>query len=192
MQFHDTKALVGQYKSHVLPTLEFCTPAVYHCTDTVLDQVDRVQQRFLREAGLTEKEALLHFNLAPLQARRDMAMLGLIHKTVLGQGPPQFQQWFFSDLAEKHDFNTRLQGNRHTKQLHNYLVGKYTELLRRSALGLVKVYNALPQEAADSTTVKNFQKWLQDHLKTLAAADVPDWENFFNTRRKSWRQTRAR
>ena len=72
LQFHDTKALVGQYKSHVLPTLEFCTPAVYHCTDTVLDQVDRVQKRFLREAELTEKEALLHFNLAPLATRRDV------------------------------------------------------------------------------------------------------------------------
>ena len=88
MQFHDQPALVKQYKGQVLPTLEFGTPAVYHCTDSVLEQVDRVQRRFLRETGLTEEEALLKYHLAPLQTRRDIAMLGLIHRTVLGLGPP--------------------------------------------------------------------------------------------------------
>ena len=46
-------------------------------------------------------DAALHeFNLAPLESRRDMAMLGLIHRTLLGQGPPQFQQWFQVDTQE--------------------------------------------------------------------------------------------
>ena len=103
-QFHSAPAMMKQYKSHVLPTLEFCIPAVYHCTATVLDQVDRVQRRFLREVGLTEEQALHHHNLAPLQTRRDMAMLGLIHRTVLNEGPPQFQQWFFPDTRPNKAF----------------------------------------------------------------------------------------
>ena len=189
LPFHDTPAVVRQYKSQVLPTLEFCTPAVYHCTDTVLEQVDRVQRRFLREAGLTEAEALVNFNLAPLQTRRDIAMLGLLHRTVLGRGPPQFQQWFFPGTQQKHGYGTRLQENRHTKQLHNYLEGKYTELLRRSALGLTRVYNQLPQNAVDKPSVQAFQQWLQNHVKDQACAGQEDWANSLNVRRRSWKQT---
>ena len=39
----------------------------------------RLQTRFLRECGLSDEDALLHFNLAPLEAR----MLGLMHRSVL-------------------------------------------------------------------------------------------------------------
>ena len=187
--FHDTAALVRQCKSHVLPTLEFCTPAVYHCTDSTLQQVDRVQKRFLREAGLTESEALLRYHLAPLQTRRDIAMLGLIHRTVLGLGPPQFRRWFFAATPQTHTYGTGLQNKLHTKPLHNYLEGRYTELLRRSPLGLVRAYNALPQEAADKPTVRGFQRWLQDHVKTQARAGSEDWPNCLNVRRRSWKQT---
>ena len=190
--FHDTAALVGQYKSHVLPTLEFCTPAVYHGTDSVLEQVDRVQKRFLREAGLTEAEALLRYNLAPLQTRRDVAMLGLVHRTVLGLGPPQFQLWFFPTACEGHQYNTRLQRRSHNRQLHNHLQGRYTELLRRSPLGLARVYNSLPQEAVDQTSVHAFQKWLQDRVKAEASAGRDNWANLWNLRRRSWKQERLR
>ena len=38
--------------------------------------VEGCQRRFLRECGLSDEEALLHFNLAPLETRRDTAMLG--------------------------------------------------------------------------------------------------------------------
>eukprot|EP00969_Alexandrium_andersonii_P029728 1298020-Alexandrium_andersonii.AAC.1 len=33
--------------------------------------------------------ALFRFRLAPLATRRDIALLGLVHRTVLGQGPPR-------------------------------------------------------------------------------------------------------
>ena len=81
-RFFNTKDLVAQYKTQVLPTLEFSTPVVCHCTVTALEDLDRVQRRFLREVGLSPEEALLEYNLAPLQTRRDIAMLGLIHRTV--------------------------------------------------------------------------------------------------------------
>ena len=47
-------------------------------------------KRFLREVGLTAEEVFLKWRLAPLQTRRDVAGLGLIHRTVLGQGPIHF------------------------------------------------------------------------------------------------------
>ena len=75
--------------------LEFPTPAVYHACNTHPGKLDKVQSRFLSEVGLTAEDAFLKFNLAPLQTRRDIAGLGIVHRTVLGLGPPQFRKWFF-------------------------------------------------------------------------------------------------
>ena len=44
------------------------------------------QEKLVAAAGLTELEALHECKLAPLAARRDMALLGLMHRTVLGKG----------------------------------------------------------------------------------------------------------
>ena len=49
---------------------------------------------FLRDIGIDEITALVTFHLAPLATRRDIAMLGLIHRTILGKGPSQFNAFF--------------------------------------------------------------------------------------------------
>merc|ERR1712078_192613 len=134
-RYFDRDALVCLYKAQVLPTLEFPTPAVYHCTATTLDELDRVQKRFLRAVDLTAEEALVRYNLAPLQTRRDLAMLSLLHRTVLGEGPEHFKKWFFPETRLAHSYSTRHKENKHSKQLWNYLDGTHSELLRRSAFG---------------------------------------------------------
>ena len=78
-RFHGVSQLVQVYKSKVLSFVEYRTPAVYHAAKTTLAGIDAMQRRFLRECGLSDEDALLHFNLAPLETRRDIAMLGLIH-----------------------------------------------------------------------------------------------------------------
>ena len=40
--------------------------------------MNRVQKRFLQSIGVTELEALANYKLAPLSARRDVAMRGLL------------------------------------------------------------------------------------------------------------------
>ena len=80
------------YKAHLLSFLEYQTPAIYHCRRDFLENLDRAQEKFLGKAGVTEAEALINFNLALLAARRDMAMLGLLHRTVVGKGPPHFKE----------------------------------------------------------------------------------------------------
>ena len=186
-RFLNTLALVGMYKSEVLPTVEFPTPAVYHCEATTLDELDRVQRRFLRAVNLTAEQALEQYKLAPLQARRDMAMLGLVHRTVLGSGPEHFRKWFFTAEGPKHNHATRCQTNKHSKQLHDYVDGSHTELLRRSALGLTRVYNQLKQATVDAKTVRVFQRKLQERLKTLAREQAPHWEATFNCRKERQR-----
>eukprot|EP00969_Alexandrium_andersonii_P269227 11899382-Alexandrium_andersonii.AAC.1 len=43
---------------------------------------------------MSDEEALLRFGLAPLAVRRDIALLGMIHRTILGKGPSQFAAFF--------------------------------------------------------------------------------------------------
>ena len=116
---------------------------------------------------MTRETALQDFKLAPLETRRDIAMLGLVHRTVLGGGPPHFGAWFYTE-ARTAVYNTRQQARAHGQQLHDYVDGSHTELLRRSALGLPRVYNKLPESVVNSKTVKSFQKSLQERvLKAL-------------------------
>ena len=180
-RYYDTAALLRLFKSHVLPFLESATPAVYHASRSVLAPVDNVLDSFLRRLHVTSAEALLRYNLAPLCSRRDMAMLGLLHRTVLGRGPPHFRQWFVRRETPVHTANTRLARRRHDKQLHDPLTGSHSTFLARSAFGLVKVYNSLPQQVVDAPSVKLFQRALQDKLKELAAGDAPNWECFYST-----------
>ncbi len=83
-RFYTDSDLVVLYKSHLLSYLEYRTPAIYHSTRAVLCRLDAVQTRFLKDIGVDEVTALLGFHLAPLSALRDMALLVLIHRTVLG------------------------------------------------------------------------------------------------------------
>ena len=141
-RFHTDRELVNLYKARVLSYLEYRTPAVYHATCTVLGPLDRLQDSFLRKAGVTTLEGLMVFNLAPLAARRDMAMLGLIHRTVLGKGPEQFRNFFFP-ASQRSTSRTRLAERRseHGSQLTDWRRRTHLNVVRRSALGLVAVYN---------------------------------------------------
>ena len=171
--------MVQQYKTHILPYLEFATPAVYHATATTLAKMDKLQITFLKELGLTPLEALKKYTLAPLCTRRDIALLGAVHRTVLGQGPPQFRRWFFQVAAERHSYCTRAQEKRvkHGRQLHDYLDEDQTALLRRSPLGLPRVYNSLAPETVSRKSVKTFQTALRKTVLREALAGNPEWEN---------------
>jgi hypothetical protein len=72
------------YKSHIMSRVEAVTAAVYHAAPVHLNLFDSLQARLLSHMGLSESTAFLDFNLAPLVVRRDIAMLGVIHKCVLG------------------------------------------------------------------------------------------------------------
>ena len=106
-------------------------------------------------------------------------MLGVVHRAVLGEGPPQFRKWFFS-AAARHTFPTRLQERAHGRQLYDYLDGSHTALLRRSALGLPRVYNKLPAEVVARGSVKNFQKELQRLVREAAGRGEENWQTFLS------------
>ena len=107
----------------------------------------------------------------------------MIHRTVLGAGPPQFQKWFYLDMSTP-AYRTRLQVAKHNKQLYDWLGAGQTELLRRSLLGQVRVYNKLEQEVVNHKTTKAFQKALQNVLKYKAREEDDSWSKTFSER---WR-----
>ena len=93
-RYYETDEIIGTYKAKLLSYLEYRTPTIYHADASKLEKIDGIQKRLMNEVGLTEVDALLEYHLAPLATRRDIAMLGVIHRSVLGLGPVQFQHYF--------------------------------------------------------------------------------------------------
>ena len=175
------------YKSRLLGYVEYRTPVLYHATSTTLSTLDAIQPRLLRAVGCTELEALMVFNLAPLATRRDIAMLGVVHRTVLGKGLAHFSKFFKRAQQTQRRHLTRNTTRRHCKQLEDPRVGRYSELVRRSALGLVAVYNLLPEEVVLETIVKGFQTQLQGLVKKRAEAGCENWGDTLSPRVPLWR-----
>ena len=152
----------------MLSYLEYRTPAIYHATRAILCWLDAVQTTFLTDIDVDEVTALTVFRLAPLCARRDMALLGIIHRTVLGKGPDQFREFF-----KLEDQSMALQDPRRTSK---------SPLMKRSILGLIAIYNLLPARIRAAESVPIFQKGLQDFIITFAAAGFPQWSEVLSPR----------
>ena len=125
---------------------------------------------------MPENEALLVFNLAPLAARRDIAMLGVVHRAVLGCGPVQLRGFF-----ERSDPPYRLGGRSwHGRHIRDSFSQLDREYVNRSLLGYIWVYNLLPEEIVRAATVKDFQSSCQRLLKERIME--ADWKQTFSCR----------
>ena len=140
-----------------------------------------MQRRFLADIGLDTLTACLDFRLAPLSTRRDMAMFGVIHRTILGHGPVHFRKFFFLEAC----VNRRsARFARHPLQIHEHRDRRRLEIVKRSGLGLCSVYNLLPRECVDTFTVKSFQASLQGFLRYQAQRGMENWHQLFSPRHK--------
>ena len=97
--FRDSE-LVGLFKAHILSFVEYRTAGIYHAASSTLASLDKVLSSFLRKVNVSDKDALFVFKLAPLNSRRDMSMLGVIHKVLLGEGPPQLRSFIRLDSRD--------------------------------------------------------------------------------------------
>ena len=94
--------------------------------------------------------------MALLVTRRDIAMLGLVHRAAFRKGPPQFWE-FFPKAPDTTRVRVRFSHRRHTEQLVETRSGKFLELVRRSALGLVAVYKLFPGDVVATDSVKELE-----------------------------------
>ena len=131
-------------------------------------ELDAVQSGFLKDIGIDEVTALVNFHLAPLSTRRDIAMLGLIHRTTMGNGPPQFQDFFRKTSDGRSLVDPRREST--------------SPLIKRSALGLVAVYNMLPPRLLAVRSVSTFQKRLQEYVIMFAQSGYPKWQEVLSPR----------
>jgi exonuclease III len=167
--YHDGD-LMMLYKQQILSLVEHRTPAIHHAMSAVLQPLDNVQIRFLKALDISEVDALVEYNLAPLACRRDMAILGMLHRAVIGAGPPHFRKLFgvrtgHVKLPDKEEYTS-------------------VPLLRRSAFGYISIYNGLPVSWRRLKTVKEFQGLLQKKLTQRAVAEVvtETWKKSFSPR----------
>ncbi len=179
-RFHSVREMIDLYKAQILSFIEYRTPGIYHACDSHLRVLDQLQSKFLQDLGICEEDALLNFNLAPLASRRDIAMLGLIQRTLLGRGPPHFKRFFFLEPFP-HRVRTRSASRCHSHRIHEYREGRFLEIVKRSALGLASVYNLLPEEVVSADNVPFFQGQLQDMLRDVASRDHR-WAHLFSPR----------
>jgi hypothetical protein len=170
-RYYSDAELVLLYKAQVLSYMEYRTSAVYHGTREVLARLDAVQTKFLLDAGIDEITSLMVFNLAPLRMRRDIAMLGMLHRAALGEGPPQLKQLF-----RRRRGRLMLEDPYGAETVH--------PLVKRSAWGLVPVYNKLGSGAHSIKSVKLFQQYLQERVKVLIQRDFVgnDWACSYSPR----------
>ena len=179
-RFYTHGELLGLWKSHILSFIEYRTPAWYHACETALRPLDNCLSSFLRKVGIDDLSALTKFNLAPLRARRDIAMLAVIHRAVLRLGPPVFQQFV---VRSSEDLRRTARVRRHSRQLLEYRdSGRKLNVMRRSFLGLISVYNLLPEHVVSTACVCDFQAELQDMLKVIAVTGHPQWQYLFSPR----------
>ena len=177
---YSTQDLVGQFKTHIWGILEIHNGAIFHASDYLLAKIDAVQRHFLNEIDITEKDAYMQHNFAPPQLRRNIGMLGLLHKRVLGEAHPIFQELFpFHD-----DVFGSLRPGEHDKQLYGHLfeVNFQLQLHLRSIFAMVYVYNRLPQYVVNKTSVTEFQKELSIIARHRCQNDIDGWEQTFSCR----------
>ena len=158
-----------QYKQQILSYVEYRSAAIYHATSTVLAKIDRLQDKFLRELGMTREAALMDFNLAPLSMRRDIALLGLLHRAAIGEGPMQLRAYFRRRLGS-------------LKLIDALESQRASPLMRRSIWGLVRVYNRLGN-ALTCSEVKGLQWMLQERTKAVVAKNLTaEWSTLYSPR----------
>ena len=108
-RFYSMGQMVQQYKSHVLCILEGTTGAIFHASRSHLAKLDDVQEKFCKFLGLSACDAFLKFNLAPLATRRNIAMLGLLHRIQNYKTHVDFRALFPSGVAHHSSRSTNFE-----------------------------------------------------------------------------------
>ena len=170
---YSTESLIQQFKSHIWGLMEAHTGGIFHAATSILIQFDNSQKHFLEELGESEASAFLKFNFAPPTLRRNIAILGMIHKKVLGKCHPSFDGL----LPPK----STVEEGRHSKQIYAHWseVTENRVLFNRSIFGMVDIYNNLPQSYVELGTVSAFQSKLTSIAKSRCEHLDADWRSSF-------------
>ena len=170
-------AMVRLFKSQILSFVEGATPAIYHACPSTLRPLDDLFQSFLDHIEISPEIAILEYRLAPMCMRRDIAMLGLLHKVSLGIAPKPLMALLGQQPQNLYAQRFVVRPERlHSRQLHDPVEVSHPAIIRRSVFGLIKVYNNLPEDVVAATSCKMLQGKLQQLAQSAANDLMPNWQ----------------
>jgi len=178
--YYSVPDLINQFKTQIWGLMEAHSGGLFHAATSLLQKIDHAQNRFLREICISAVRGFLEFNFAPPSLRRNIGILGLLHKRVLGKCHPSFQR-LLPFYSERFDEPT---GHGHTKKLYGHWVeiSSHRALFNRSIFAMVDIYNALPQHLIDNATVSGFQSGLTQLARRRAEQGDAAWASTFSRR----------
>jgi len=162
--------MLDQYKSHVWGITEYSNGVLIMAPPCQLRRLDKMQRWYLHELGISDQDAFVNHNFATPSLRRDIGMLGFLHKRVLQECYPALCQPLpFAPPG--------LYTNHHSKVLDpcNEALVSNLRLYNRSLYAYVHIYNRLPQTLVDAPTVSSFQARLTHLAKQHAIHAHGDW-----------------
>ena len=159
--------MILQYKTHIWGHVEHHCGVLLHASNTVLNKLDTLQSRFLRDLDISPEAAFLDYNFAPTMLRRDLGILGFIHKRILDQC-----HIGVALLLPRRERPTNLH---HDKQISIPRPTHRLQLFNKSLFALVQAYNMLPQWIVNATSVPQFQKHITILVRRRCAALDDEW-----------------
>ena len=69
----------------------------------------------------------------------------------------------------------------HSRQVYDPLNGSHSTLLARSMAGMIRIYNALTKDIVSSSSVREFQRRVQQFIKMKAAQGDTSWSTVLST-----------
>ena len=156
---------------------------MFYGSEIIFEQIERLQSSFVSELRITEEIAFTDFNFGSLCLRRDIGILGFLHKRVLDQCHPAIKRL----LPIKDSVRPW-----HDKQLETYMsqITCRHDLYFRSLFGFVHVYNRLPQIIIDSKSVQAFQCMLTKLARRRCLAWDTSWRKAFRDCAELWKTLR--
>ena len=123
---------------------------------------------------LSPTEALIKYKLAPLRTRRDIALLGFLHRFAHHKAPSCFNDLFH--FGEASALARRRSQAVHDRQIHDPIDGTQSRALERSVYGLIYTYNSFPPEVVAAPDTSGFQRFLQRAVvKASGCAVSQEW-----------------
>ena len=129
---------------------------------------------------MTQEAAFDFYNFAPTCLRRDIGLLGFLHKRVLGECHPAVSQ-YFPLHPPSYGWHTK------TIELFDGLIVTKRPLFQRSVFAMIHVYNRLPPDIVNLISVKSFQAELTKIAKQRCRNKYTDWPHSFHNEAEIWR-----
>lgn len=156
-RFLNTNQLQILVQAVVISALDYCNALYYDCSQTVIDQLQLIQNKACRTIfGLKKRDGvqakLKELHWLKVEQRIEFKTLLIVYKSLNGMAPV-----YLSEL-----FNDHLAGSGRTSKL---LIPRQHILCTRALqIAGPKLWNSLPSVIRDSSSVNVFKRQLKTHL----------------------------